>query len=423
MRVFRELLLPTFLVHLTRALLITTLPLFVLTTLQESKSLAGIAVGAIGLGKVLSDIPAGILLERIGARNLMVVCGLIISASALLMLIASQALSYGMVVVAMVLCGAGESLGVISRLATVADDIPPEERGRVSALLGGSARIAMAVGPLYSGLIVTWTGSSNSVFLSQAVLAFLSVIVVYFTRTDGVGQVRFQTSNIPPTPFRQVVGVLFNVTVFILSLQLIRQCRKLLIPLAAFTAGLSVTEVSIFTSISFIIDACLFPLAGKVMDEYGRVFTGVLSASVMTIALLTVVPAISYHTLLVAAIGTGIGNGFSSGIIVAFGADLAPNDSSKSKFLGYFRLFADLGELIGPLIVGTVSQFASIPTMINTVVAIGVVGSFWLVQFVPDTGWGKFPSSLPVPSSPHNVNERELKPLKSTGEDDDSPFN
>jgi MFS family permease len=193
--------------------------------------------------------------------------------------------------------------------------------------------------------------------------------------------------------------------------------------LAAFTAGLSVTEVSIFTSISFIIDACLFPLAGKVMDEYGRVFTGVLSASVMTIALLTVVPAISYHTLLVAAIGTGIGNGFSSGIIVAFGADLAPNDSSKSKFLGYFRLFADLGELIGPLIVGTVSQFASIPTMINTVVAIGVVGSFWLVQFVPDTGWGKFPSSLPVPSSPHNVNERELKPLKSTGEDDDSPFN
>lgn len=402
MRVFLDLLLPSFLVHLTQALLITTLPLFVLSTLEESKTHVGIAVGAIGLGKVMSDIPAGMLLEKIGARTLMIVCGTVVCLSALLMLAASSTASYPLVVVAMILCGAGESVGVISRLSIVSEEVPSDQRGRVSALLGGSARIAMAIGPLYSGFVVTMTGSTNSVFLSQAVLAIASVIVVFANRSGTLSTSVERTARTPPIflGMRRLVSLLLHVTIFILSIQLVRECRKLIIPLSSFSAGLSVREVSIFTSISFTIDALLFPYAGKIMDGYGRAFAGVLSVSIMSIALLIVVPVTTFSSLLLCAIGTGIGNGFSSGIIVAFGADLAPNDSTRSKFLGYFRLCADLGELVGPLLVGIVAQFTSIPTMINTVVAAGVVGSFWLLTFVPDGGWGKLSSSPPVPSTP-----------------------
>ncbi len=103
----------------------------------------------------------------------------------------------------------------------------------------------------------------------------------------------------------------------------------------------------------------------------------------MSIGLLVVVPSASFFPLLLFAVITGIGNGLSSGIIVAFGADMAPNDaSSKSTFLGYFRLFADLGELLGPLIVGIVVQFTSIPVMLNAIVTCGIIGSVWLLIFV-----------------------------------------
>jgi MFS family permease len=425
MRVFLDLLLPTFLVHLTRALMLTTLPLFVLQTLQESKSYAGIAVGAIGLGKVVSDVPAGILLQRIGARHLMIVCGLTICASALLMLLASQNKSFILVVIAMVLCGTGESVGVISRLATVSDEVPAEDRGRVSAYLGGSMRIAMAVGPLYSGIAVNLTGSADFVFVTQAILAMASVLVVFSARTASPPLSNQQPVPAKPVGIRHLTTVLFHVSVFILALQLLRECRKLLVPLAAFPAGLSISDISIFTSISFTIDALLFPYAGKVMDGYGRVFAGVFSMSVMTLSLLMIVPALSFYSLLIAAIGTGIGNGISSGIIVAFGADLAPQNSSRSQFLGYFRLCADIGELVGPLIVGVVSQFSSIASMVNTVAAVGCIGSFWLIKFVPDTGWGKFASSPVVPSSPMNLKSiGPNKPFRLDEDDDDeeSPF-
>jgi MFS family permease len=425
MNILLELLLPTFLVHLARALLITTLPLFVLSTLEQSKTHVGVAVGAIGLGKIMSDIPAGLLLERIGPKYLMVVCGTVISGSALLMLLASTSGSYALVVIAMVLCGSGESVGVISRLATVSDEVPMDQRGRVSALLGGSARIAMAIGPLVSGFTFAISGSPNLVFVTQSILAIASVAVVFLVRSSNPNSSPAGTekTSVAPLGMRRLASVLFNVTIFIISLQLVRECRKLIIPLSAFTAGLSVQEIGIFTSVSFTIDAILFSYAGKIMDGYGRAFAGVLSVSIMTISLLTVVPVTTFSSLLLCAIGTGIGNGISSGIIVAFGADLAPNDSSKSKFLGYFRLCADLGEFVGPLIVGLVAQFTSIPTMINTVVTVGVVGSFWLIKFVPDGGWGKLSSSPPVPSSPR----RGIHPVKmdsfSLSEDEDkSPF-
>ena len=411
MRVFIELLVPTFLVHLTRALLITTLPLFVLSTLEESKTYVGIAVGAIGLGKVLSDIPAGILLGRIGARNLMLVCGCIVSMSAVLMMIASQNRSFETVVFAMVLCGAGESVGVISRLATVSDEVPLDQRGKVSAYLGGSARIAMAVGPLLSGLATSIYGNPTSVFALQAVLAALSVIVVFSTKTTSLVPVSLGSkpaTNVSLSPI-QIMKSLFHITVFILALQLVRECRKLLIPLASFGASLSVREVSVFTSISFTIDALFFPYAGKVMDGYGRIFTGILSVSIMSIGLLVVVPSASFFPLLLFAVITGIGNGLSSGIIVAFGADMAPKDDSKSTFLGYFRLFADVGELLGPLIVGIVVQFTSIPVMLNTIVSCGIVGCVWLLMFVADMEWMK--TFSPPPKEMVNVHD-----------EDDSPF-
>jgi MFS family permease len=422
MNIFLELLLPSFFIHLSRALLVTTLPLFVLRTLEQSKTHVGVAVGAIGLGKIMSDIPAGLLLEKLGPKYLMIVCGSIISGSALLMLVASTAGSYPLVVIAMILCGAGESVGVMSRLATVSDEVPMDQRGRVSALLGGSARIAMAVGPLYSGFASSITGSPSIVFVTQSILAIVSVVVVFLVRSSSPVNAESSERNANASlGVRRLLRLLANVTVFIISLQLVRECRKLIIPLSAFAAGLSINEIGLFTSLSFMIDALLYSYAGKVMDGYGRAFAGVLSVGIMTISLLIVVPITSFTSLLLCAIMSGVGNGISSGIIVAFGADLAPTNSSRAKFLGYFRLCADLGEFVGPLIIGLVAQFTSIPTMINTVVTVGVIGSFWLIKFVPDGGWGKPSSSPPVHSSPIKPKSVKMDSF-SLSEDDRSPF-
>ena len=388
-----ELFVPTFLVHLTRGLLLTTLPLYVLTDMQLSKTHVGIAVGAIGLGKVVTDIPAGYLLDRIGARKLMLVCGLVVSSSAVLMVVSGS--SFALVVAAMFLCGAGEGIGVLSRLSMLTDSVPIDQRGRVSALLGGSARIAMAVGPLLSALL-TRLGGTEAVFWSQSFLGFLSVVVVYWS-SPTEGPAGSKSGDTVKMSYWTLAKSLFHVSIFILALQVVRETRKLIFPLAGVAIGLSPAQVSVFASISFTLDALLFPFAGKCMDTYGRVFAGVLSVSLMTLAQLLLVPAVTPMVLGLNAVISGVGNGVSSGIIVAFGADLAPKDQSKAKFLGSFRLCADAGELIGPLLVGLVAQFTSIPTMINVVVTCGVVGVYWLIFFTPETACRRSSASIELP--------------------------
>ena len=392
---------PTFLVHLTRGLLITTLPLYVLTGMQLSKTHVGIAVGAIGLGKVAIDVPAGYLLERIGARRLMLVCGVVVSLSALLMVFSSN---FPLVVVAMCLCGAGEGIGVLSRLSMVSDRVPVDQRGHVSAYLGGSARIATAAGPLLSAAL-SMMGGTVAVFWCQAGLALLSVAVVYrfggeLLETNVLCSSNSQKSTLS---YISMIKSLFHVSMFILALQVVREVRKLIFPLSGVAMGLSASQVSVFASISFTIDAALFPIAGRCMDSYGRVFTGVIAVSLMMLAQTLLVPALTPTLLVANAIISGIGNGLSSGIIVAFGADLAPRDDSKAKFLGYFRLCADSGELVGPLLVGLVAQFTSIPTMINVVVTCGVVGMYWLIFFTPETAIRKNSDGIELPSTEFGI--------------------
>ena len=385
---FIHLLLPTFFIHLTRGLLSTTLPYYVLTYLKLSTTEVGIAVGAIGLGKMLSDIPAGILLDYIGARNLMILSGCVISASSILLLLPS---SYALLVIAMFLIGAGEGMGIVSRLSQVTDDIPVSERGRISALLGASARIAMALGPLLSVLLTSISSSVLSVFFLQALLALVSVTVVVLHSSEVPFVKRPHKCGFRSTLTRPMVKTLLIISLFVFALQIVRECRKLVIPIAGVEAGYNLENLSIFTTVSFTIDALLFSAAGFVMDELGRTFAGVISISLLVLSLVVVVPGTTLTALAVHAIISGVGNGLSSGLVVAFGADLAPPGDPRSEFLGYFRLFADAGEFVGPLAVGLIAQYTSTPTMLNIISAMGLFGMVWLINFGPQ--------EEPIPSS------------------------
>jgi MFS family permease len=200
------------------------------------------------------------------------------------------------------------------------------------------------------------------------------------------------------------LSTLLNIGVFVTGIQLIRECRKLVIPLAAIDLGMSNEDVGWYSTISYGIDAMLFSAAGIVMDKFGRNFCAVSSVSIMALSQLILVPGVSYFTLLLNAIIGGIGNGLSSGIILAYGADLAPETppESKAQFLAYYRLIGDFGEFFGPIVVGALAQFTSTPTMINTLCTISVASIYWLIWTIPE------PLTML-----NTVEEVSLKPLSS----------
>ena len=417
--VFFQLLLPTFFVHLTRGLTVSTLPLIVLENLQQSKFSVGLAVSSIGLGKILSDIPLGVVLSYIGARNLMMISGLIITGSAFLSWVSVSVIgSFWCLVVALLVYGVGQGAGVLSRLAMISENIPKPERGQISALLGGSARLAMAVGPALGGILMDV--SLPLLFLIQAMSAVCSVLVLFLAvsshpmsqiNPESPRNIQHSWRSFYPSQPSFPAHILLNIGVFVVGIQLVRECRKLVIPLAGVDLGMSIEDVGWYSTVSYSIDALLFSTAGIVMDTYGRNFCATASVSIMVLAQLIILPGVSETTLFLNAVIGGIGNGLSSGILVAYGADLAPFEppEAKSEFLGYYRLIGDFGEFFGPMIVGTLAQFTSTPTMINTVCSVGIASVYWLVWKVPEPlSVAEEPPKIPSP-----------KPLASQIKQDD----
>lgn len=382
---FMQLLLPTFLIHLTRGLTVACLPMFILNGLELSKFHVGIAIGAIGLGKIAIDLPASVLLDRVGSRKLMVLSALVIGVSAIWNMFMVSLESFGGLVLGLFVYGAGQGTGVLSRLAMMSEQISTNERGRVSSMLGGSDRLAMAIGPLLGALGIAIFGGIVGVFILQSSCAFASAAVVSFS-ASSISELSTRTNvEFCSSGWQQRVNlaILLNVSVFVLALQLVREARKLAIPITGYEIGMSSDQVAWYSTISFGTDALLFLISGSLMDSHGRILTGTASISCLVLSMLVLVPGISGDIILLHALLAGIGNGLSAGIVPALGADLAPK-TDKSEFLGYYRLFADLGEFVGPFIVGVASQFTSVPTMMNIVACIGTAGGFWLTIFVPE---------------------------------------
>merc|ERR1711920_740482 len=73
------------------------------------------------------------------------------------------------------------------------------------------------------------------------------------------------------------LGPLLRVLFFIFTLQTARKAREMFFALAGRQANLSESQIGNITALSYICDMCGFPVAGRLIDEYGRRWAGGLS--------------------------------------------------------------------------------------------------------------------------------------------------
>src|SRR5262245_56367061 len=119
--------LPTFLFAVGQGAVIPIVPLFA-RELGASVALAGTIVAVRGLGIMLFDVPAGMLITRVGERNAM-----LIGTAVLALVAVGAALSPGPVFFAalMFVMGCAWSIWMLARLSYATDQSPLEQRGRV----------------------------------------------------------------------------------------------------------------------------------------------------------------------------------------------------------------------------------------------------------------------------------------------------
>ncbi|HEU0114891.1 MAG TPA: MFS transporter, partial [Thermomicrobiales bacterium] len=128
---------PAALLSFGQGLLIATLPLYA-AALGAPVELVSLAVGAAAIGTLLTDLPAGALLARMGLRPAMIGGSAIVAISAAALAIVTR---FDALIVGRLLAGVGTSIWALSRHAYMAEAIPPARRGKAISVFGGINRL------------------------------------------------------------------------------------------------------------------------------------------------------------------------------------------------------------------------------------------------------------------------------------------
>lgn len=374
--------LPTFLIALGQGAVLPVIPLFA-KDLGAGIGLAGLVFAMRGFGTMVFDVPAGVAASRFGDRRTL----LIGAASVVVVGIGSGASTTVLqLAVFTFLYGAANAVFQIARLAYISEVAPVEQRGRVIALMGGTNRIATFVGPIAGGLLAHRFGLPAP-FVLQAAAGGLAAVIIFFT-VAGSGAARIVSEH---GVYARVGATLrdhrhsfLTWGLAVITLQVIRGGRQILVPLWGDHIGLDVAAIGLAVGFSSAIDMLLFYPVGVVMDRWGRKYVAVPSLVVLSVGLALIPLTRNFEMLLLVGVLTGLGNGLGTGIVMTLGADLSPQ-IGRGEFLGVWRLVGDVGTAGGPFVIGAIAGALTLGAASLVAAGIGLAGAAFMMAVARET--------------------------------------
>ena len=362
------------------------LPLYLLE-FEVGYGLIGLVISGQAIGMLISDIPSGMAMRRIGQRRAMII-GLGLVALSTLALFWARSIPETLVY--RILSGVGFSIFGVSRHAYIAENAVIGVRGRAVALFGGINRIGRFSGPAIGGLIGSAFSLRAPFLMTGGLMIFALLFVIWLVPRTTQTQVRESQSL--KSYFQQLwltakeqYRILTTVGAGQLFAQMVRTGRDVLIPLYGVDVlGLGVAQIGWISTFASAIDMLLFYPVGMIMDRWGRKFAIVPSFLVQGIGLALIPLTGGFYSLAAVAGLVGFGNGLGSGTMMTLGADLAPEDT-RGEFLGMWRLIGDLGFMLGPSVAGIVAGSLALPAAALVMGSSGVIASMIFLFLVPET--------------------------------------
>jgi len=177
---------------------------------------------------------------------------------------------------------------------------------------------------------------------------------------------------------RRHYRVLLSLGSGVLLIGAMRASRQIAIPLWAQHIGLSPTAIAMVFGLVSALDALVFYPAGKIMDDYGRVWVALPCALMLGVSFAAIPFTHSVVPFVLACTWMGLGNGIGSGIVMTLGADASP-PIGRTQFLGLWRLIGDVGTSAGPFFLSGMTALISLGAGILSVGVFGLAAGiiFW----------------------------------------------
>lgn len=344
--------------------------------LGASVSTAALVVALMPLGMLLTSLPAGAVVARIGERRMLVVAGLV---DALAMLGAAFAPTPWLLAVAAFVSGTAWTAFLIARQGYLILAVPMSLRARAMSLLGGTFRVGVLVGPLLGAVLIRWQGL-YAVFLLAAATSLAAGLLAAVVpdlgeaeRLLAASEGRLRVVDV----LREHRHVLLTLGLAVIIIGISRSVRASLLPLWCDHVGIAAEATSVIFALAAAIDLAFLLPGGWVMDHVGR--TVVAVPVVVAVGIGALVLPLTSGPIGVAAVMSliALGNGLGSGIVMTLGADTAPA-VGRAQFLGAWRLCGAIGTSGGPLLVGAAAAVAPLAAASLLIGLLALLGSGWV---------------------------------------------
>jgi MFS family permease len=311
------------------------------------------------LGRVISLLPTGQLVDRYGRKPVLVGAPLLVALGSAL---TATVPLYSMLLVAQFFAGMGLSSWLVAREVSLVDVVRPEQRGRMIAGFHGMGSVGVALGPVFGGVITDAFGF-RAVFWAYALTALFTMAVSFGIRETAPAERKQRArlwdmgrvSEVEPAFRSTYLVIVFNTFVAMMRGALIIS----LIPLyLGLQLGYSSTEVGTWFGFYGLINVLMIAPTGMLLDLWGRKAVVLPSVYLATVVFLAFPMASGAPQLFVLAALTGIAGGLSLGTMATWTYDVIP-EHSRARLQALRRVFADVGAILGPAIGGVIADVSS----------------------------------------------------------------
>ena len=331
-----------------------------------STTMIGASISVFGLARILFNLPAGLLSDRLGRRLLLVGGPIITAVGSILSAFAGGIWS---LLVFRFIAGIGSAAFMTAGITLVTDISTPENRGRMLSLHLGSLLIGVSIGPALGGLtaeLINLRAPFILVGVLAAACAVWALRVMPETRgqaiaasDDGAGKATAGVAAVgrpaAPVSIRSLAGNMGLLLVSLVTFSIFftrTGARQTVLPLAGNEDfGLSAGMLGLIFAMMALINLATIIPSGAWADRFGRKRVIVPSALLAAGALGLFAVTDSLAVFLIAAALLALGTGISGPAPAAYAADVIPAEA-RGMGMGLFRTYSDIGFVVGPLLLG-----------------------------------------------------------------------
>ena len=344
---------------------------------------AGVVVGAYGLARLLTDLPAGFLIDALGTRGVAIGGPLLLAAASLVGLFAP---TVEVLVVARIGAGVAVALLTTLGLSALGATATAANRGKVMSFYHVANNVGIAFYPLLGGIIGAAFGWRATFAVTIALsLCAGAILLPVLLRLDirGARDARGASGVRRALDGRQRAIAIGAINFGVAANMINRHgFRNTVMPLYAATV-LGLGELSIASAIALMSITGLFVATpgGMLGDRLGRrrvIMTGLAAVAVGDLAFLL---THDLFTFLFFAALIGFGDFFASSQTALLSEVVPP--AQRTKVLAGYRFSADVGAFVGPVLLAGVMDLANANASIMLAAAILLSGSLAAFGGVP----------------------------------------